>query len=121
MLGTATTVATHAALSAPKTMDRPRAVETREDAAGPPAPAGQHFGLCARPRRAYLNGVPESPAKLCPICRKPAADRFRPFCSARCKDVDLNRWFKGAYAIPAVESEDDSEGTEPVDRERNTD
>ena len=51
--------------------------------------------------------MPESPAKLCPICRKPAADRFRPFCSARCKDVDLNRWFKGAYAIPAVEAEDE--------------
>ena len=74
-----------------------------------------------RPRRAYLNGVPESSAKLCPICRKPAADRFRPFCSARCKDVDLNRWFKGAYAIPAVESEDDSEGQEAPPRERSKD
>ena len=65
-----------------------------------------------RPRRAYLNGVPESSAKLCPICRKPAADRFRPFCSARCKDVDLNRWFKGTYAIPAAESADDSDEPE---------
>ena len=58
--------------------------------------------------------MPESSAKLCPICRKPAADRFRPFCSARCKDVDLNRWFKGAYAIPAAESADDSEEQEAV-------
>jgi len=65
--------------------------------------------------------MPEAPAKLCPICRKPAAERFRPFCSGRCKDVDLNRWFKGAYAIPAVESEDDSEGQEAPPRERNRD
>ena len=52
----------------------------------------------------------------CPICGKPAAERFRPFCSPRCKDVDLNRWFKGAYAIPAAESADDSEEQERVPR-----
>ena len=57
----------------------------------------------------------------CPICSKPVAAEFRPFCSARCKDVDLNRWFKGAYAIPAVESEDDSEGQETPPRERRSD
>ena len=39
-------------------------------------------------------------AKPCPICRRPATDpRFRPFCSARCADVDLGRWFNGAYAM----------------------
>jgi len=26
-----------------------------------------------------------------------------PFCSKRCADVDLSRWFKGGYAIPASE------------------
>ena len=52
------------------------------------------------------------PAKPCPICGKPAAERFRPFCSGRCKDVDLNRWLSGAYAIPAAESADDSEEQE---------
>ena len=64
--------------------------------------------------------MPEAP-NPCPICRKPATERFRPFCSQRCKDVDLNRWFKGAYAIPAVELEDDSEGPEAGSRERNGD
>jgi len=44
-------------------------------------------------------------AKRCPICGKPALARFRPFCSARCADVDLNRWLSGAYALPAVEDE----------------
>ena len=49
-----------------------------------------------------------SPAKPCAICGKPAVERFRPFCSSRCKNVDLNRWFSGTYAIPAEESADDS-------------
>ena len=40
-------------------------------------------------------------AKPCPICGKPAVEKFRPFCSGRCADVDLNRWFTGSYAIPA--------------------
>ena len=44
--------------------------------------------------------------KACPICGKPAVERFRPFCSARCKDVDLNRWFSGAYAIPGEETDE---------------
>jgi endogenous inhibitor of DNA gyrase (YacG/DUF329 family) len=39
----------------------------------------------------------------CPICRQPATQKFRPFCSKRCADVDLSRWLKGAYAIPAEE------------------
>ena len=43
-----------------------------------------------------------------------AAERFRPFCSGRCKDVDLHRWFSGAYAIPAAESADDSEEQEKM-------
>lgn len=39
----------------------------------------------------------------CPVCKKPAEERFRPFCSKRCADVDLARWLNGAYAIPAEE------------------
>ena len=41
-------------------------------------------------------------AALCPICRKkPVTPEYRPFCSKRCADVDLQRWFTGGYAIPA--------------------
>jgi endogenous inhibitor of DNA gyrase (YacG/DUF329 family) len=47
--------------------------------------------------------------KPCPICRRPAADGFRPFCSRRCADIDLNRWLSGVYAVPAVESDDEDE------------
>lgn len=32
---------------------------------------------------------------------------FHPFCSKRCADIDLSRWFKGVYAAPAPESEQD--------------
>ena len=41
--------------------------------------------------------------KSCPICKKPQVERYRPFCSKRCADIDLARWFKDAYAIPADE------------------
>ena len=51
-------------------------------------------------------GKPAHPAK-CPICGRPTEDRYKPFCSRRCADVDLSRWLRGAYAIPdAGESED---------------
>ena len=45
--------------------------------------------------------------KPCPICGKPSVERYRPFCSKRCADVDLNRWLSGSYAIPVVEEEDE--------------
>lgn len=39
----------------------------------------------------------------CPICKKPAVQKYRPFCSERCANVDLGRWLKGSYAIPTDE------------------
>ena len=53
----------------------------------------------------------------CPNCGRPRDPRFRPFCSARCRDSDLLRWFKGDYAIPATEIEPD-DGPEPDPDER---
>jgi hypothetical protein len=52
-------------------------------------------------------------AKPCPICGKPAADKFRPFCSGRCRDVDLHRWFSGTYSVPVAE-DDDEDGQKPT-------
>jgi uncharacterized protein len=43
----------------------------------------------------------------CPICGKPQEQMFRPFCSKRCADVDLHRWFSGVYAAPVTEDEDE--------------
>lgn len=42
----------------------------------------------------------------CVICGKEQYQKFRPFCSKRCADVDLHRWLSGGYAIPAVEDDD---------------
>ena len=47
----------------------------------------------------------------CPICKKPADAALRPFCSKRCADVDLQRWFTGRYAIPG--KADDADGDAP--------
>jgi uncharacterized protein len=41
----------------------------------------------------------------CPICKKMSVERYHPFCSKRCADVDLQRWFTGAYAVPVVEED----------------
>jgi hypothetical protein len=41
------------------------------------------------------------PPRRCPICGRPAQPPpLRPFCSARCRQVDLGRWLAGDYAIP---------------------
>jgi endogenous inhibitor of DNA gyrase (YacG/DUF329 family) len=53
------------------------------------------------------------PAKPCPICGKPATEASKPFCSERCRDVDLNRWLSGSYAIPAREGDDEDDADEP--------
>lgn len=50
---------------------------------------------------------PLQPLKPCPICRKPAVDAFKPFCSKHCADVDLNRWLSGVYAVPAEDTDDE--------------
>lgn len=54
---------------------------------------------------------------VCPQCSKPAGleteNRWRPFCSERCKMADLGNWFAGRYAIP------DDDGTPtPAEDER---
>ena len=53
----------------------------------------------------------------CPICRKPADPRYRPFCSKRCADIDLGRWFGERYRIPAATTDDDEseDGPNPTD------
>ncbi|MDW6025752.1 DNA gyrase inhibitor YacG [Mesorhizobium sp. BAC0120] len=50
--------------------------------------------------------TPLRPPRPCPECGKPSSRENYPFCSARCKAVDLNRWLSGAYVIPATEEEE---------------
>jgi endogenous inhibitor of DNA gyrase (YacG/DUF329 family) len=59
--------------------------------------------------------VPDKPANIsplrkpvdCPNCGIHSNRETYPFCSKRCADVDLNRWFSGSYAIPVAQSDDD--------------
>lgn len=51
------------------------------------------------------------PKRPCPICSKTSAQKFHPFCSSRCAQIDLNRWFGGNYAIPVAEDEPDEGGS----------
>lgn len=57
--------------------------------------------------------TPLRPKRPCPECGKPSAREHYPFCSPRCKDIDLNRWLSGSYAIPATEEESEQAETKP--------
>lgn len=63
---------------------------------------------------------PNLRTKACPICGKPALETFRPFCSRRCADVDLNRWLSGVYAAPVKEEEDEDGTAKPGDEASGT-
>lgn len=45
--------------------------------------------------------------KPCPICRKPAGrppgNRLHPFCSERCRTIDLGKWLNEEYRVPSRE------------------
>jgi endogenous inhibitor of DNA gyrase (YacG/DUF329 family) len=47
---------------------------------------------------------------VCPQCGKEIVwsteNRYRPFCSERCKLTDLGQWASESYRIPAGENED---------------
>ncbi|MDI6837415.1 DNA gyrase inhibitor YacG [Ciceribacter thiooxidans] len=44
-------------------------------------------------------------ARPCPECGRPSTRESYPFCSERCRTLDLSRWLKGSYAIPVAEDE----------------
>jgi endogenous inhibitor of DNA gyrase (YacG/DUF329 family) len=55
----------------------------------------------------------------CPQCGMPAEwspqNRFRPFCSERCKMIDLGAWASESYRVPLEEGPDDLDTPEPRD------
>jgi len=62
--------------------------------------------------------MPTAPLRTvnCPTCQHPVeftpTNRYRPFCSQRCREIDLGAWASERYAIPAAPPpEDDSEMT----------
>jgi uncharacterized protein len=52
----------------------------------------------------------------CPECGKPVEwgpqSPFRPFCSERCKQIDLGAWATESYRVSVVEDPDDAEGSD---------
>jgi len=49
---------------------------------------------------------------ICPICKNTTTweeNPWRPFCSERCKLIDLGKWVSEEYKIP-VKSEEEIEG-----------
>ncbi len=61
----------------------------------------------------------------CPICKKETTwqgNPWRPFCSERCKTIDLASWASGDYRIAGEKKKEDEEGLSedhPVDRSGN--
>jgi endogenous inhibitor of DNA gyrase (YacG/DUF329 family) len=70
---------------------------------------------CAMPRK--------RPLKLrCPICKKgvkSSTPEF-PFCSERCRTVDLGKWASGGYVIssPVTDTEESIQDDSPEDQDR---
>ncbi len=49
------------------------------------------------------------PRRPCPLCGKPSLQKYHPFCSNRCAQIDLHRWLGGNYAIPVKDAEEDEQ------------
>ncbi|WP_455473957.1 DNA gyrase inhibitor YacG [Bartonella sp. B30(2025)] len=45
----------------------------------------------------------------CPICGQTSQQNSYPFCSTRCRALDLNRWLSGAYILPSPSQKTDEE------------
>lgn len=58
--------------------------------------------------------------RRCPICKSAAVEDYKPFCSKRCADIDLGKWFNDSYAIAGNEDDEDAINGEkaPNDGER---
>ena len=58
-----------------------------------------------------------SPVVSCPTCGAAvtwsAENRWKPFCSERCKLIDLGQWATEKYRVPAEEQEPDDESPQP--------
>jgi uncharacterized protein len=46
----------------------------------------------------------------CAECGKPSSRDHYPFCSDRCRSLDLSRWLNGSYAIPVADDEQKADG-----------
>ncbi|OJF95298.1 DNA gyrase inhibitor YacG [Pararhizobium antarcticum] len=59
------------------------------------------------------NVEPLRKARPCAECGRPSHRDHYPFCSDRCRNIDLNRWLSGSYAIPVADDEAKADGGDP--------
>ncbi|HZL90941.1 MAG TPA: DNA gyrase inhibitor YacG [Pirellulaceae bacterium] len=60
----------------------------------------------------------------CPICGKqfePQVSAALPFCSDRCRQIDLGRWLREGYSVPVTRKPEDEEEVPPTDAPPNGD
>ncbi len=61
------------------------------------------------------------PSVPCPTCGRPVewnpASRWRPFCSERCKLIDLGAWASGQRAIPGEDMKEEGERHDSLEGE----
>ena len=76
-------------------------------ATGPGAAPGLHAGLMKRSEKAMTTFV------NCPICAKKVEwseqNKYRPFCSERCRQIDLGAWAAEKYTIAGKTDEENSD------------
>ena len=58
----------------------------------------------SKAERPFVASVKKADRRPCVVCGQAVESKFRPFCSARCADVDLYRWLSGGYRIPSQEA-----------------
>jgi len=55
------------------------------------------------------------------MCGKATDHKVRPFCSKRCADLDLARWFNGSYAVPSQDIDDASDLEDALEKAQKDD
>jgi endogenous inhibitor of DNA gyrase (YacG/DUF329 family) len=64
--------------------------------------------------------MPEARVVACPNCGKNVQwipmNKWRPFCSERCKLIDLGAWASEKYRVPVAEENDEPGSTPAADR-----
>lgn len=60
------------------------------------------------------------PVVSCPICGSAvkwlAENRWKPFCSERCKLIDLGQWATEKYRVPVEPKQDEGEASDDAER-----
>ena len=67
------------------------------------------------------NVEPLRKSRPCPECSRPSTRESYPFCSERCRNLDLARWLNGSYAIPVAEDESKADEEEEANRREQRD